>query len=265
MFTHKPALIGMIHVAALPGTPREEHPLSAVIGMAADEAKIYADAGVDGVIIENMHDVPYLSGAVGPEIVASMTAVGVAVRHAFSGPLGVQILAGANHAALAVALACGADFIRAENFAYAHVADEGLMPTAAAGPLLRFRRQIEAEHIAVYADIKKKHASHSLTADVSIDETARTALFMGAAGVIVTGTATGQPVDIQELKIVREAIDAPIWIGSGVTIDNIVDYASHADALIVGSSLKLDGRWDQAVDATRVAAMVDKFRAERGG
>src|SRR6185295_17642379 len=108
-------------------------------------------------------------------------------------PLGVQVLAGANKEALAVAHAAGCQFIRAEGFVFAHVADEGLMPEADAGSLLRYRRAIGAEHIAVLADIKKKHSSHAITADVDLAETAKAAEFFGAEGVVVTGTATGEP------------------------------------------------------------------------
>lgn len=39
---------------------------------------------------------------------------------------------------------------------YSHIADEGLM-NACAGPLLRYRHNIGAEHIAIFTDIKKKH------------------------------------------------------------------------------------------------------------
>ena len=136
-----------------------------------------------------MHDVPYLKREVGPEVVASMTAVCRAINEATNLPCGVQVLAGANEAALAVALAAGMDFVRAEGFVFGHVADEGWMD-ACAGPLLRYRKQIGAEHIAVWADLKKKHAAHAMTADVSLAETVKAAEFFGADAVIVTGEAT---------------------------------------------------------------------------
>src|SRR6185436_20680227 len=128
------------------------------------------DAGFDALMIENMHDRPYVQGAHGPETVAIMTRVGLAVREAAPGlPLGVQILSGGNREALAVALAVGGGFIRCENFVFAHVADEGLLERAEAGPLLRYRKSIGAEHIKVLADIRKKHASHAITADVTVE------------------------------------------------------------------------------------------------
>lgn len=257
------ALIGMIHLPALPGTPQSRLPLDAICEQAAAEARQYRDLGFDALLIENMHDRPYAKGAVGPEIVAAMTAAGRAVRAAVELPLplplGVQVLAGANREALAVALACGAGFVRVEGFVFAHVADEGLIESCAAD-LLRYRRQIGADHIRVFADIKKKHSAHALTADVSLAETARAAEFFLADGVIVTGAATGATTDPAEVAAVRAATRLPLLVGSGITPGNVADYAD-ADALIVGSSVKRDGVWSNPLDPGRMAALVAAFRA----
>lgn len=253
------ALIGMIHLPALPGTPQSRLPLDAICEQAAAEARQYRDLGFDSLLIENMHDRPYARGAVGPEIVAAMTAAGRAVQAAASMPLGVQVLAGANREALAVALACGAGFVRVEGFVFAHVADEGIIESCAA-ELLRYRRQIGAEHIRVFADIKKKHSAHALTADVSLAETARAAEFFLADGVIVTGAATGATTNPAEVAAVRAATRLPLLVGSGITPQNVVDYAD-ADALIVGSSVKRDGVWSNPLDPGRMAALVAAFRA----
>ncbi len=252
------SVVGMLHVAALPGTPRYGGRFVAIVEQAVAEARLYAQAGLDGLLIENMHDVPYLCGAVGPEITASMTAVGVAVRSACPLPVGVQILAAANREALAVAHACGAAFVRVENFAYAHVADEGLMPTAEAGPLLRYRRQIGADAVRIVADVKKKHSSHALTADVSLEEAARTTEFFGADGIVVTGVATGRPCVVADVLAVRRAVRIPVWIGSGLTPENLAEVWPYADVFIVGSYFKVDGVWSHAVDRTRV----ERFMAE---
>jgi membrane complex biogenesis BtpA family protein len=257
---HRPALVAMLHVGALPGTPRSRKPVSALASEAVEEARLLADGGVDAIILENMHDVPYLNRRVGPEIVAAMTAICCAVRSAVKLPLGVQVLAGANREALAVAQAAGCEFIRAEAFVFAHVADEGLMPDADAGPLLRYRKSIGAEGVAVLADVKKKHSAHAMTADVSLPETAQAAEFFGADGVIVTGTATGSPALPEDVASVREAVKIPVVVGSGVTPENAARYADSADALIVGSTLKKDGLWSNAVDPRRVAAMVAAMR-----
>ncbi|XP_010583378.1 PREDICTED: uncharacterized protein F13E9.13, mitochondrial-like isoform X5 [Haliaeetus leucocephalus] len=139
------------------GTPRSSLPLTQIIDQACQEAEAYKDAGVDGLIVENMHDLPY-TVCPGPEVTAAMTVISAAVRQTCPHlALGVQILCAANQQAVAVALAAGLDFIRAEGFVFSHVADEGII-NACAGNLLRYRKQVGAENIQIFADIKKKHS-----------------------------------------------------------------------------------------------------------
>lgn len=256
-------LIGMVHLSALPGTPRASLRVERVARAAAAEAKALEDAGFDAVLVENMHDLPYLRRNVGPEIVAAMTACTLCVRAAISIPIGVQVLAGANREAMSVAHACGAAFIRAEGFQLAAVADEGLLEEADAGPLLRFRRTIGAERVRVAADILKKHSSHAITRDLDAAEHARTAAFMGADAVIVSGAATGEPVDLRELQAVRAATRLPVLVGSGATPDTAAALLEHADALIVGSAIKRGGRWDRPVDTAAARAFVKAARKGR--
>jgi membrane complex biogenesis BtpA family protein len=250
------ALIGVIHAQALPGTPNSRLAVDAIAEMAAAEAEIYAAAGFHGLILENTHDRPYLKGAaVGPEVVAAMSIVGSAIRRAVPLPLGIQVLAGANRAALAVAHACGAAFVRVEGFVFAHVADEGVIESSA-GDLLRYRRAIGAENVLVFADIKKKHSAHAITADVDIAETAKAAEFFSVDGVIVSGPATGRPADPHEVQAVTDAVGVPTIIGSGITPENLASYRA-ADAFIIGSSVKSDGVWYGTLDAARCRAVRD--------
>jgi membrane complex biogenesis BtpA family protein len=249
----------MLHLGALPGSPAQRASVDELAAAAVDEARVYREAGFQALLIENMNDRPYLAGSVGPETVAAMTAIGRAVRSAVDLPLGVQVLAGANREALAVALACGASFIRAEAFAYAHVADEGLMQ-AGAGPLLRYRREIEAGHVRIFADVKKKHAAHAITADLGLAETARGAEFCLADGLVVTGVATGRAADPAEVEAVAGAVRIPVLVGSGVTPANLPAFAS-ADGFIVGSSVKREGCWPNPLDPERVRAMARAYAA----
>lgn len=253
------ALIGMIHVGALPGTPAATASLERVIETAVEEARAYRDAGYTALMIENMHDRPYLKGSVGPEIVAAMAAVGQEVRREVPLPLGVQVLAGANREALAVALACGGTFVRVEGFVYAHVADEGLIESCA-GDLLRYRRALGAGHVRVLADVKKKHSSHALTADVDIVETARAAEFFLADGVVVTGPVTAQAADTAEVEAVACAVGIPTFVGSGLTPADLPAYP-QADGFIVGSFVKRGGLWSNPLDGERVQAVAAAFRA----
>lgn len=252
----------MIHVGALPGTPRSKRSVREIASQAAKEAGLLVGAGFDAILVENMHDAPYLKGTVGPEITAAMTACAIAVREAApDAAIGVQVLAGANREAVSVAVAAGAEFVRVENYVFAHTADEGLMPTAAAGPLLRFRRAIGAEHISVFADIKKKHSAHALTADVSVAETARAAAFFEADGIIVTGSSTGEAAPLEELEAAARAIPLPVLAGSGVTAENVGQVLATARAAIVGSWIKDEGDWRRPVNEGRARALVEAARA----
>lgn len=255
------ALIGMVHVGALPGTPCASQSVMELVAQAVLEAKQIEQAGFDAIIVENMHDAPYVHGdELGPEIVAGMTMVVHAVRSAVSIPVGVQILSGGNTRALAVAHSTRGAFIRCENFVFAHVADEGLLAKAEAGELLRYRRSIGAEDVKIFCDIKKKHASHAITADIDIAEFAHAGEFFGADGFIVTGLSTGKPTELDDVKAVRSATKLPVLVGSGVTPENAGTLSDHADALIVGSWIKADGFWKNAVDSDRAKLMVNALR-----
>jgi hypothetical protein len=253
-------VIAMIHVGALPGTPGCSCSVREIVAQAVAEARIYRDGGVHAIAIENMHDVPYLRGTVGPEITAAMTAVAVAVKDAASLPCGIQILAGANHEALAVAHAAALQFVRVEGYAFAHVADEGLIESSAAS-LLRYRRALGAERVQVWADVKKKHSAHAITADVSIGETAAAVEFMRADAVIVTGAATGLEASDADLADVRQRCRLPLCLGSGVSAGNLGRYYALADGFIVGSFFKRDGRWSEPVDPQRVAQFMTAYAA----
>jgi hypothetical protein len=252
-----PLLLGMVHVQALPGTPFSTRPIPEIAEIAVSEAVALKKAGFHGIILENMHDRPYLKGRVGPEITAGMTAVAQRIRDAVGNgfPIGIQILAGANQEALAVALAADLQFIRAEGFVFAHVADEGWIE-ACAGELLRERRRLGADHIKIWTDIQKKHSAHAVTADLDLAEWGHGAEFFGADGVIVTGAHTGSPADVDDLDRVRRAVKLPVAIGSGITPDNAAQFA-QADAWIIGSSIKKGGYWANPLDLTVVRALIE--------
>jgi len=251
LFSKPKPVIGVIHVGALPGTPRSTQTVGELVADARREAQIYRESNVDGVMIENMHDVPYLRGEVGPEIVAAMTAIGIEVKAEARLPVGIQILAGANIEALAVAHAASLDFIRAEAYAYAHVADEGVIE-ASAGKLLRYRRMIGATRVEVWTDVKKKHAAHAITADVSLGTTAETVEFMGADCVIVSGGVTGEPPKVSDVREAKSHCHLPVFLGSGISSANIDEFYKEADGFIVGTSFKVDNRWANPIDPTRV-------------
>lgn len=255
MFGRKCSIIGVIHLPSLPGSAGYKGNIGEILDSALSDAMTYKKESVDALIVENMHDAPYLKGYVEPETVAAMAVIATAVKRETALPMGVQLLAAANIESLGVAVSCGLEFIRAEGFVFAHVGDEGLHESSAAH-LMRRRAYLKAEHVRIFADIKKKHSAHAITSDVSLTETARTAEFFGADGVIVTGSFTGEPADAGEVESVRLSTKAKVLVGSGVTADNIRTYSEHADALIVGSAFKHEGNWRNQVDPERVKCLM---------
>ena len=255
-------IIGMIHLKALPGTPKFNNNINEIIDTALNEAELYKEAGIDALAIENMHDVPYLKNNVGPEVSSLMSIIAHEVKKVSSLPCGIQVLSSANKAAIAIAKNAQLNFIRAEGFVFGHVADEGYID-ANAGELLRYRKEIDAEHIAVFADIKKKHSSHAITTDVSIVETAKAAEYFLSDGLIVTGFSTGKEANIEEISDIKKACKIPVIVGSGITIDNISQYISGSDAFIVGSYFKKDGFWENALEYDKIAAFMTKVTTLR--
>lgn len=254
MWNRKCSLIGMVHLLPLPGSADYGGSIEQIIDLALKEAAIYKSHGFDAVMLENMHDLPYLCGAVDPETTAAMAVTAHRVKAQTQLPLGIQLLAAANIEALGAAIAASADFIRVEGYVFAHVGDEGLHQSCAA-QLIRKRAQLKAERIQIFADIKKKHSAHALTSDISLIETAKAAEFFKADAVIVTGHHTGNAPDSFDVATVRSSIACKVLVGSGVDERNIAEFMTNADALIVGSSLKEGGRWQNPLQPQKVAEL----------
>ncbi len=264
LFRRPKPLIGMIHTGPTPGAPGFVC-IDSAVDRAIAEAEAYIRAGMDGILIENMRDFPCVhEREMGPEVAAFMTRIARAVkRRSPYVPVGIQVLFQGNRTALAVAMASGCDFVRAEGWTHAHVSDKGIAE-ASAGTTVRYRRQIGADHIPIFADIKKKHASHAWTQDLDIAETAAGMGLHKADGVIVTGTTTGDAPDMESLCRVRSATGLPLLIGSGISSENLGLYMPYADGFIVGSALKEHGLWDHPVCENRVQEMVETAEMCRG-
>jgi len=250
-------LIGVIHLRPLPGSPRWHGDLEAVIESAVRDAHAYERGGAHAVFIENFGDVPFTKASVGPETVAAMAAAGRAVRAAVSLPLGFNVLRNDARAGLALCAACGGCFIRVNVLSGAMLTDQGLLE-GNAYETLRYRRQI-CPDVLIFADIHVKHAVP--LGDWPIGNSARDTLERGLAdALIVSGQGTGLAADAADLERVREACGpARIFLGSGVTLENISNYVAWADGFIVGTSLKKAGKISNAVDPARVATLARKI------
>ncbi|WP_442798186.1 BtpA/SgcQ family protein [Pantoea vagans] len=253
IFSRPKAVIGVIHCDPFPGSPKYRgKPVSAIIDRALRDAENYILGGVHGLIVENHGDIPFSKPEdIGPETPALMAVITEKVRERFGVPLGINVLANAALPAFATALAGGADFIRVNQWANAYIANEGFIEGAAA-KALRYRSQLRAEHIRVFADSHVKHGSHAIVADRSIQELTRDVDFFEADAVIATGQRTGDSATLDEIDEIRAATSLPLLVGSGVTPANVCQILARTQAVIVASTLKVDGVWWNDVDRDRV-------------
>lgn len=265
LFHRRKAVIGVIHLRALPGAPAYEGAsLDALAEHAMGEARAYRAAGVDGLIVENHGDIPFTKpGAIGHETVAAMAVIARAVRAEAGCAVGVNVLANAALPALAVAKAAGCTFIRVNQWANAYVANEGFVEGEAAAAA-RYRAWLHAREIRVFADVHVKHGAHAITADRPLGELARDVEFFDADVAIATGSRTGDAASLDELRAIAAGTSLPVAVGSGVTPGNVGEILEIADAVIVASWLKRDGVWWNDVDPERALAFMDEVRRVRG-
>lgn len=259
LFGETRPLIGMIHLAPLPGSPRWGGSLDRVIDNAVRDARILESAGFDAILVENFGDAPYFPATVPPETVASLTAAVRAVRGACALPAGVNVLRNDARAALAIAAATGAQFIRVNVHVGVMATDQGVIE-GRAYETLRARAALGSE-TAILADVLVKHAVPVGPADLALvaADTARRGL---ADALLVSGAATGRPADPGQVQQVREAVpDVPVLVASGVTVESVARLLSLADGVIVGTALKRGGATDAPVDPARARAFVRAARA----
>lgn len=256
MFSQRHALIGVVHLAALPGSPSAQLSMADITERALADAEAYLANGMDGVIIENFGDAPFFPSRVEGHTIAQMTLVAAAVRERFpNAPLGINVLRNDARAALAIAATVGAQFIRVNIHTGAMLTDQGVIE-GAAFDTLRYRATLNSD-IHIWADIAVKHAAP--LAPVTLRDSARDTYLRGKAdALILTGAATGAATDPDEIRSVRQAVPAaPLYIGSGVSERTIADTLSYADGAIVGTALKKDAIVHNPVDAQRVRALVE--------
>jgi membrane complex biogenesis BtpA family protein len=251
-------LAAMIAVLPLPGSPLYDGDDRKVIDQALSDLAEYKTAGVDSIIFENDHDLPYIQPPLHEEGIALMTRIAREARKRFDRPLGVQMLEAANITSLEIAAEADLDFIRVEAYVFAHVGGSGII-NGSAGKILRRRKELHAEHIKVFADVKKKHGSHSLTIDLEIQDEIKQAEFFRADGVIVTSKFTGMNPDKHDLIKAKQATRLPVLIGSGMTAVNIHEYLPLADGFIVGSHFRKDGKFLEQLEPKRLHDFMNVF------
>lgn len=243
-------VIGMIHLRALPGTPRYAGNPVEILETALRDADALASGGVDGLMIENFGDAPFYPGRVPAHVVSQMTAIAAEVKRRIPLPLGINVLRNDGLSALAVAHAAGAEFIRVNVLCGARVADQGVLQ-GIAHDLLRERSLLQAPQVQILADINVKHSAPLAARDLAdeVDDTIRRGL---ADGVIVSGAGTGRKTTLEQVAGVKSfAGNTPVFVGSGITPEIVASYTS-ADGFIVGTAFKKDANPANPVEAARV-------------
>ena len=257
-FSLQRPVVGMLHAPPLPGSPRYGGSSPAVEAFVLRDAESLIAGGVHGLMLENYGDAPFFPGRVPSHVVASLTALAVAVRRRFDVPLGINVLRNDGRSALAVANAAGAAFIRVNVLCGARLTDQGLIE-GIAHELLRDRTVLQATDIEIWADVDVKH-SVPLAAQPLGEQVSDLLDRGGADAVIVSGAATGSGVNLAELDLVRQAAGpAPVLVGSGATLETLEQLLPRADGLIVGTAFKRDGLIGNPVDAPLVRAFMRQW------
>ncbi len=262
MFAVLPSLIGVIHLRPLPGSPCFNGDLQAVVDGASADALALAEAGFEGIIVENFGDMPFVPGRVAPLTTAVMTSCALSVRAAAPDiALGINVLRNDAEAALAIAIASGADFIRINVHTGARLCDQGLIE-GKAHETLRRRREYGAERIRLFCDVDVKHSAP--LAPRPIAEEAEELVGRGLSdAVLVTGSGTGKGVSLGHLQAVMDAVRVPVYVASGVTLDSLGDLI-QAHGVIVGSCLRRSGRAGERIDAELALRFADVYRRLKG-
>lgn len=261
MSTSLPALLGVIHLPPLAGSPRWDGKVGLAEEQAFHETQLLTMCGFDGVIVENFGDAPFYPGAVEPITIAAMTMCLRAAREAAKNMfLGVNVLRNDAEAALAIAVATNADMIRINVHTGARVTDQGLVE-GAAHRTLRARRALGAEKVKLFCDVDVKHSA--ALAPRPIAEEAHDTADRGLAdALLVTGSGTGRAASTDDLEVVCRASRVPVYVASGITIESLSAMRA-AHGFIVGSALRQSGRAGDPIDRDTAARFADVFRAAR--
>lgn len=259
IFNTNNPVIGVVHLAPLPTSPRWKGKLKEVIARAEQEATALSAGGVDGIIIENFFDAPFTKDCVDPAVVSAMTLIVDRLKGMVMLPIGINVLRNDARSAMAIATCTEVDFIRVNVLTGIMATDQGLIE-GKAHELLRYRRELGSQ-VAILADVLVKHARPLGTPNLTtaVQDTIQRGL---ADGVILSGWATGSPPTLEDLELASAAAgDTPVFIGSGANWENISQLMQAADGVIVSSSLKRYGKIEETIDPIRVSQFVEAAKS----
>lgn len=256
-------VVGMVHLWPLPGSPGYRgYGMQTIIAQALRDAEALIQGGVNGLIVENMWDLPYYVGLdVKPEAMTAQAVAAAEVVKSFPVPVGINVIHNGGVVCLSIAVAARARFIRVCILTGSRLWDTGEIDHGCAADLIRKRKELYAEDIHIFADVDKKHSVSFPGLDLATH--IEWCEFYGADALIVTGRMTGSAPDVEKVREAKRLAARPVLVGSGTNEKNIGSFLQYADGVIVGSSLKKDGVMENPVDVERVRRFVDVVRAVR--
>lgn len=266
-------VIGVIHLPRLPSTAfKINDDLEGILNRALNEAVILENLGYDGVIIENYGDMPYKKREDDPLKLSFLTVITRTIVTKTRFKIGLNVLRNSGREAYAIAVATGAKFIRVNALVETIVSDSGIIEPEA--PYLS-DLIYNYPGIEIYADVLVKHAGdlylmsilgkQRFYEDVSpgaiIRDVIEDIVNRGKAKkIVVTGLRTGDPPDLNYIKLVKRHSPVPVIIGSGITPDNFMLYSDYADGFIVGSYIKIEGKAGNPLDFNRANKLIQAIK-----
>ena len=250
---------GVVHLKSLPGSPENYLSLDEIIELAQEDVNNLVFGGVDGIIIENFGDTPFVKDDISKRTLASFTTVVKNIEYDREIKVGINVLRNDGIAALSIAEATKADFVRINVLNNVMMfTDQGIIE-GKAHEIAEFRNSLNKE-IEIYADVFVKHAVPPEGSKIE-NHTEELIHRAGADVVIVTGDGTGHEINIEDLNKVRDIVpQGKLAIGSGVNEENIEDYTGLADILIVGTNFKVDQDVSKRVDQRSVEQLIQMIK-----
>ncbi|MEF8874961.1 MAG: BtpA/SgcQ family protein [Candidatus Thermoplasmatota archaeon] len=256
-FDEDKPVIGVVHLLSLPGSP-DFGDMEAAVDRALSDAESLVENGVDGLIIENYGDKPFVK-KVSRMTVSSLSVVCSKIKDKFDVPIGVNVLRNDWKSALSIAKPLKLSFIRVNVYTGSCRTPTGYIE-GEAGRIQRFREKYDID-TPIFADILVKHAD-TIYPD-SIENAAETASERGLAdALIVSGKLTGEPVSLEDIKKAKNTVDVPVLAGSGVDDHNVNEVLTHSDGAIIGTYFKENGITSNVVSEERVKNLMSRINEE---
>jgi membrane complex biogenesis BtpA family protein len=251
-------LVAVLHLPPLPGAANYEGAVVRELAdIAAEDARVLADAGFTDIMIQDASDNPQ-PDRVGPATTAAMSVIGAAVRNSVSVPIGVVVGHNDGPAAVAIAHAIDAQFVRVKVLTGVSVGPTGFIEGCSHDVALMKRMLGSA--VEVWADA---HEATSLALAGTADWAAAEARSFGAADKIIVTRDSGVADAVDDIARIRSRFGADhvdLLIGGRVTGASLSTAMTGSDGAILGSVLKTGSGYDARIDPVAARMLGAAFR-----